>query len=537
MGSNPLRKRLTGNVALVVAVAAILLAFGGRGEPGGEARQLFEPALSLVRDGTPKIANLGQPASAPRVWGDASLASSVVHLPGALLVQVGAKVRPQARVSLTVFGARLASAVLAGILAVQFFGLALSLGLSLVVARIGTGLLLFATSAAVLGRTPLPHMLHAVVFTGAFSAAMAFARAPDCRSARNVGLWLAGLLALGGAFALVLPGVVVFVLWYGLRAGLTAPALGLSLGWPLLLGLGVTCIDSYLRLNSPTSVFAALWAFPMKQGVFSGLWSLFVSPGKSILLYNLPIVLGFFGVRAILERGQSRLLWLGLVFVAPAFLYLAKHPFWTGGWGWGPRHAFFAVPVLLLPALYFLEMIADLIRERRLRALILPGLMAVYFSGSGLVVQTLGSALAPENYLGIAAFARSLWLGGPNRSGAFLKGSPASCSPCFEDDYTNVYLPPFQPIEGHAWLASHLWAGDDVATAQLDGPWHRETILDLDIKVPYEMARFDWWILDHLNKVRSMVLALVLFAGLLFLAAFALLRWFRDTNLDDGVTP
>ena len=116
------------------------------------------------------------------------------------------------------------------------------------------------------------------------------------------------------------------------------------------LGLLAAGLDSWLRFNSPTAVFSALWAVPMKQGFPSGLWSIFFSPGKSVLLYNLPVVLSSFGVRFMLRRGHAHVLALAAIFVFPVLLYLAKNPFWSGGWGWGPRHLLYAVPVLLLPA-------------------------------------------------------------------------------------------------------------------------------------------------------------------------------------------
>ncbi|MDZ4698050.1 MAG: hypothetical protein SGI86_23155, partial [Deltaproteobacteria bacterium] len=415
--------------------------------------------------------------------------------------------------------------------------LALTLGLSRVVARLGSVVVVFATSVGVLGRTPLNHVLHTVLFTGAFAAALALAETPGLKAARNLSLWLAALLSVAVSFIWMIPGVALAIVWYGLRGGLPAMRLGWAIAWPMGLGLFVTGLDSWLRLNSPTAVFSALLAVPMKQGVLSGLWAIFLSPGKSLLLYNLPIILGFFGVGSVLRRDKSHLLWLMALFLIPELLYFAKHPFWTGGWGWGPRHLLYAVPVLMLPALYFLEDLAALIGQRRLRALLLPSMVAVYFLGAGLVVQVLGSALEPKNYLSIAGFVRSLWLGAPNRSGAFVKSPVEFCSPCFEDDYVTSYLPPFQPIEGHAWLAGHLWAGDDVATAQLDAPWHRETILDLDIKAPYELARFDWWFLDHIRSPYSITLGLVLIGGLLLVAGFSLRRWVRDTNTTERMTP
>jgi hypothetical protein len=537
MGSNTLRHRLTGNLSLVAGVAAILLAFGGRGLPEGEERHIFEPALSLVRDGTPKFFPPGEPARKERVWGGQPIASSAVHLPGALLVELGAKLRPQARDDLTVMGSQLASAVLAGVLATQFFGLACLLGFSRTVAGIAAVFAVFTTSMAVLGRTPLSHVLHAVLFTGAFATAVAFVETPSLKGARNLSLWLATLLTVAFGFALSVPGVVAVATWYGLRGGLSAPRLGWALAWPLVLGLLVSGIDSWLRMNTLTAVFAQVWSVPMKQSALSGLWGIFFSPGKSLLLYNLPIVLGCFGVRSILRRGQSQLLWLGVVFVVPGMLYFAKHPYWSGGWGWGPRYLMYTVPVLLLPALYHAEDLADLVRQRRWRTLFLPGTVAVFFVGAGLVIQLLGSALAPENYLRISSAVRTQWLGQPNRSGAFVQTFAPSCSPCFEDDYITSYLPPFQPIEGHVWLAKHLWAGDSHDVAQLTGPWHRETILDLNIKAEYELARFDWWLLDHLKNPRSIVMGLLLFGGLLFFVAFSFRLGIRNTDSEERCSP
>ena len=59
--------------------------------------------------------------------------------------------------------------------------------------------------------------------------------------------------------------------------------------------------------------------------------------------------------------------------------------------------------------------------------------------------------------------------------------------------HPHVWLPAFQPIEGHYWLLKHVLAGHDAATAEGDAPWRRYTSLQLDIARTYGRARVDWW--------------------------------------------
>src|SRR4029453_16214146 len=128
--------------------------------------------------------------------------------------------------------------------------------------------------------------------------------------------------------------------------------------------------------------------------------------------------------------------------------------FWSGDYAWGPRYLVFCVPALMLPLALVVE------RGRRLVAAALVAALAL-----GVFVQILGSAYYWDHWIRISKEASAAWLGKPNRSGSFPPDRGGVCDACFEDQYAQQWLPPFQPIAGHLWLLRHTPFGDDSKTA------------------------------------------------------------------------
>jgi hypothetical protein len=207
-----------------------------------------------------------------------------------------------------------------------------------------------------------------------------------------------------------------------------------------------------------------------------------------------------------------------LLTAGPVVAIHAKMIWWSGDWAWGPRYLVFAVPALLLPGAL---LVGDLLERGRRRWL--PAVAALGLAGVG--VQLLGSAFYWDHYIRIAQEARSRWLGVPNRGGALPWNRGDACDPCFEDLHPFVWMPPFQPIEGHLWLARHVLRKDGWAAAEADAPWHRYTKLTLDISGSYARARIDWWY-DELAPRFARGARLLLVAMILgLLASAALWAW------------
>jgi hypothetical protein len=121
-----------------------------------------------------------------------------------------------------------------------------------------------------------------------------------------------------------------------------------------LVGVALALYYNYFRFGSPFVNGAIRYGVhrsypPLFGNPLVGLLTLVASPGKSILLYSPPIILGFAGVRRLWRHKPH----IGFVIVAASvilLLFLSTIAFAGGDWCWGPRYL---VPLLPLWALAF----------------------------------------------------------------------------------------------------------------------------------------------------------------------------------------
>jgi hypothetical protein len=113
------------------------------------------------------------------------------------------------------------------------------------------------------------------------------------------------------------------------------------------IGAGLMLWYNVQRFGSPLDFGyrTSNWQTPF----FRGLYGLTFSPGKGVLWYALPILLGLIGVR-LLTRNKPReaLLFIGVL--AGYLLFHSPYTHWAGGWSWGPRLLVPALPLAILPA-------------------------------------------------------------------------------------------------------------------------------------------------------------------------------------------
>jgi hypothetical protein len=114
--------------------------------------------------------------------------------------------------------------------------------------------------------------------------------------------------------------------------------------------------------------------------LWTGLYGLLLSPGKSILLFAPPIVLAIVGIRKLVRMDRGLAVVAGVMPVV-YLLFYARYTQWEGGFCVGPRYLIPTIPLLCLGLGPFLEGAGA--RGRRL----LVALCAV-----GLAVQTITSA-------------------------------------------------------------------------------------------------------------------------------------------------
>ena len=123
---------------------------------------------------------------------------------------------------------------------------------------------------------------------------------------------------------------------------------------------------------------------------YEGLYAFLLSPGKSIFLFNPPIVLAFFALRRFrLAHKAEFALWLTALAVFLGFFSLIW--FGSGDDVWGPRYMTEILPIVILPA----GLVIDQLRHptlgiRRLR------ICVTLLVALGLFVQVLGLAFPYE---------------------------------------------------------------------------------------------------------------------------------------------
>lgn len=211
-------------------------------------------------------------------------------------------------------------------------------------------------------------------------------------SRRRQGRWLAlSGLALGCAVltrvdaVLALPAFALYLAasWRRQPASLRKYGVQLSAGLgAFLLGIGLTLAYNYLRLGHPLDFgyHTSNWQTPF----FDGLYGLTLSPGKGLVWYAPPILLGLLGLPAFVRtRPYEALLCLGIV--AGYLLGHACYTYWEGGWCWGPRLLLPALPFALVPA-------CALFQTSRARAGGEIGLAAILVLGLVVQIPAVGSS-------------------------------------------------------------------------------------------------------------------------------------------------
>jgi hypothetical protein len=171
-----------------------------------------------------------------------------------------------------------------------------------------------------------------------------------------------------------------------------------------LVGVLLALDFNYVRFGSlvdSAKVHSRVHGGPPRFGnPIAGLLTLLVSPGKSILLYSPPIVLGLAGIRRLWRREPQIVLTIVAASVV-LVLFISTIAFAGGDWCWGPRYLTPLVP------LWALAMPFASSKGRSRRAL------AAAIVGAGLIVQCLGLSVENQRYFFERALPDLFWAGDP----------------------------------------------------------------------------------------------------------------------------
>jgi hypothetical protein len=519
-------------VGLFLGVFVLFLLGGTRETPWSDAKAVHGVAEAIVERGTVALPN-GLP-HAGKYYGIHPLLPSLVHVPGAWIHHKIATKWPSARARSKAFTSHLGSAFVGALAVLLFVQLCLELGTSAGVAGLGGLTLALGTMVAIYARVAWTEIVQVACFLGFFRALLRTAATPTRALAIALGAWAGALVNSKLVFLTCLPGAAAlagFSVWR--QHGWATVAR--TAGWVVLgalpfvvMLLGYNLVRGGLFHTGYSVGTGGGGGRAFGESLFFGLHGLFFSLGKSIFLYNPPLIVAVLALPLVLRQGDVHFgrdwLWAaGLTALPPVFVY-ARLVFWSGDWAWGPRYLTYLVPVLLLPAVLALQLLLD--QGSRLRArLALAGAWATL--AVGLSVQVLGGMFYWDHFIRMSQSSQHHWLGIPNRSGAVsVTRHDGRCDPCFEDFLTFNHLPAFQPIDGHLWLARHKLRGDPWLVAELDAPWRRYTRLALPLHKQYAGARLDWWALDYKGKRPRRAAYVICGVGLLLLGLAGWL-WYR----------
>ncbi|MFV8750733.1 hypothetical protein ACNOYE_09295 [Nannocystaceae bacterium ST9] len=240
----------------------------------------------------------------------------------------------------------------------------------------------FASTAWPYAGTFLSEPLSAVVLLGA-ALAISRWRRDRARGQGARALALAGLLAGLSLHVHLLNAIAIpCLLGYAFAPTWRDRSWSRERGaWALALGLGTLALiglllDQWWRFGDPfeSGRYAdyGRWIWP-----FEALLTMLVAPGRSLLIYSPPIVLGLFAW-AELRRRDPDTAYFVLAIAATRLVLVACRSDWHGGWGIGPRYLVPIVPFLLLPLIGPLERWRELTRAgRRARLGLIAGSIAL----------------------------------------------------------------------------------------------------------------------------------------------------------------
>jgi len=490
-----------------------------RTPPYNDSKQIYSVAESIVDRGAIDVLVPGG-----KMYVQQAFFTSAIHVPGVMLRRFLTKSDPTLDAPVKPMTSNLGNQVMAVVGAVVFFRLLIHFGISLLAASLATLALAFGTFLPIYARTAWSEGLQATCFIGFYSALLRLKDDPGRRTGLWFGFWVGLLINCKYVFALVLPGAVLFLAYHAWR-GQKWRQLLRAAAWSALPGallLAVILWYNWARTgvttNSGYPTVAGLSQTVFRENLLFGLWSYFFSFGKSIFLYDPPLLLSVLAIPLVIRRNRATM-WALLLTAGPVVCLYSKFVFWSGDWCWGPRYILFVVAPMLVPAAFLID---EYLRSRRWLALSFCG--AVLLVGVG--VQVVGASQYWDSYIRVSKSIQSRWLGSPNRAGALTPDHGGICDPCFEDFYVRNYTPAVQPIEAQWWMLKHRALSDPWAVADKDLPLHRYTSLDIpEVRSWYENPPWDWWKFGFVGRHQTagnLLLALFL-AGI----AAGLLLWGR----------
>src|SRR5204863_3990139 len=143
-------------------------------------------------------------------------------------------------------------------------------------------------------------------------------------------------------------GVWFLVVGYRKRDLRTAVRYGAWFSLGAVASLAVLVVSNLWRYGSALSfgygqTGAHLHGIRARGSLLTGLWGLWLSPGKSVFLYAPFALLAIAGIVISLRRLPAETSLLVALVLANTVLF-ARVRFWSGDWAWGPRYMIIVLP-------------------------------------------------------------------------------------------------------------------------------------------------------------------------------------------------
>ncbi|MFN0152437.1 MAG: PA14 domain-containing protein [bacterium] len=321
---------------------------GGRTySPDDTAR--FDMAASIVKRGSieiPPSPCASAETNDGRIYAKSGIGKSLLIAPffvaGRALERAGAA---PGIITAPMF-ASLLDQLLAAAAVALLFAAARGLGFSVRRATLIAGVFGAATMLWPMSKFAFEHSLIAVLLLAAFIALGRFRDRGLARDAATAGACLgAALLVRVSDFSLAAPGLAAYALVRLRRSPRPAVAFA-ALALPIFAAAAGVLAYNFVRFDD----FFENGYDDLDIGIVflpKGLLGLLASPGKSVFLWNLPLVAALFAWRAHWSRHRAE----AILTASMALAYLfasASFRNWHGDWCVGPRYLFPVVPFLLL---------------------------------------------------------------------------------------------------------------------------------------------------------------------------------------------
>lgn len=178
--------------------------------------------------------------------------------------------------------------------------------------------------------------------------------------------------------------------------------------------------------------------FGFSNPLFTGLYGLLLSPGKSIFLYSPPLILFFSGIRGFFHRHREEASLISAFAVVNLFFF-AKWYVWNGDFFWGPRFMSIVVPFMMVPVAEFLESVWPQLRIGARWAVTGLCLLAFY-------INLIGSCFSNLD------FQYATYINSPFK---MIGDRALEENPLMNDAYHLNFIPDYSPILGHHWIFKH----------------------------------------------------------------------------------